>query len=430
VVTATWWAVSAADRTGPARLVRSAAAGACVALAYLARPEGLLLAAPLGVGLAVASFRRPPSPGSRMRDAGTVVVPVLAAFALPLVPAVAGYAGYLHAHTGSWQLTAKAQDVSIEAWAAVARDDREARDRILYAPAGDGWGFAPERSSLPSLARDDPAGYAGIVATNVASLGLNLGGWWLLPLPLWLVAAVGGWRRRRSWPVPVLAAVALAPVATALAFFVQPRYLVVTTAVATVLVGAALADVPVRLRRVAAVVTAAMLVAASAGAFVGPGGWWHPVDHTDQEAAGEWLAAHARPGDRVMTRSFVVAHFAERTVVAIPYDDLDGIVSFARHHGARCGWWWTGPAPPGCARRCCPCWRRTRCCRRACGWSTKRTRRAARPGCSASIRLRARSPRPRPAWASWVTAEETGVRPAGTGSRGASVTSTGRSRHG
>jgi hypothetical protein len=81
VVTATWWAVSAADRTGPGRLVRSAAAGACVALAYLARPEGLLLAAPLGVGLAVASFRRPPSLGLRMRDAGTVVVPVLAAFA-------------------------------------------------------------------------------------------------------------------------------------------------------------------------------------------------------------------------------------------------------------------------------------------------------------------------------------------------------------
>ncbi|HET8619438.1 MAG TPA: hypothetical protein VFM27_10790 [Acidimicrobiales bacterium] len=34
----------------PARLVRSAAAGACVALAYLARPEGLLLAVPLGPG--------------------------------------------------------------------------------------------------------------------------------------------------------------------------------------------------------------------------------------------------------------------------------------------------------------------------------------------------------------------------------------------
>lgn len=335
VVTATWWAVSAADRTGPARLVRSAAAGACVALAYLARPEGLLLAVPLGAGLAVGSFRRPSSLGLRMRDAGTVVVPVLAAFALPLVPAVAGYAGYLHAHTGSWQLTAKAQDVSIGAWAAVARDDREARDRILYAPVGDGRGFAPERSSLPSLARADPAGYAGIVASNVASLGLNLGGWWLLPLPLWLVAAAGGWRRRRSWPVPVLAAVALTPVATALAFFVQPRYLVATTAVATVLVGAELADLPRRLRRVAAVATAAMLVAASAGAFVGPGGWWHPVDHTDQQAAGEWLAAHAEPGDRVMTRSFVVAHFAERTVVAIPYDDLDGILSFARYHGAR-----------------------------------------------------------------------------------------------
>jgi hypothetical protein len=36
-----------------------------------------------------------------------------------------------------------------------------------------------------------------------------------------------------------------------------------------------------------------------------------------------------------MTRSFVVQHFAERTAVAVPYTDLDGIVAFARHYGVR-----------------------------------------------------------------------------------------------
>jgi hypothetical protein len=259
----------------------------------------------------------------------------VAAFALPVVPFVAGYASYLHEHTGRWQLTAKAQDASIEAWAAVARDDREARDRILYDPVGDGWGFTEERTPLTGLARQDPAAYAGIVGTNVVALGKNLGGWWLLPLPLWAVAVAGAWRRRRVWPGPVLAAVALAPVATSLAFFVQPRYLVVTTALATVFVGAELARLRPALQRPAAAAAGALLVASSVGAFVGPGGWWHPVDHADQQAAGEWVAAHTDPGDRVMTRSFVVDHYAGRTTVAMPYDDLDGILAFARHYGVR-----------------------------------------------------------------------------------------------
>ena len=330
VMTAAWWAVAAADRTGAARLLRAAGAGACLGLAYLARPEGLLLALPVGAALAWA-VARPAARGRRLKAAW----PVLGAFVAPILVCIAPYASYLHTHTGTWQLTAKTRDASIEAWAAVARDDREARDRVLYERVGDGWGFPEERSSLPSLALDDPAGYAGIVGTNVVALGRNLGGWWLLPLPVWIVAAVSGWRRRRVWPVPLVAAVALTPVVTSLAFFVQPRYLVVTTAAATVLVGAELAGLQPPWRRPVAAVTAALLVASSAGAFMGPGGWWHPVDHADQQAAGEWLADHTGRHDRVMTRSFVVEHYAGRTAVAMPYDDLAGILAFARHYGVR-----------------------------------------------------------------------------------------------
>jgi hypothetical protein len=166
-------------------------------------------------------------------------------------------------------------------------------------------------------------------------LARNLSGWWLLPLPLWLLAARGAWRRRRAGSVLLLTAVGLLPVATALAFFVQPRYLVVTTAAACVLAGAELADLAPRWRRPAAATAAGLLLAGSLAAFAGPGGWWHPVDHTDQRRAGEWLAAHAGPGDRVMARSFVVEYYAERPTVAMPYDDVAGIVAFARHWGAR-----------------------------------------------------------------------------------------------
>jgi hypothetical protein len=328
VLASTALVVAAAGRARSAPVAATAlaaGAGLCLGLAYLARPEGLLLAVPLGLALVVAL--RPDR-----RAAGRA----LAAFAIPLAVCVVPYAAYLHSHSGRWELTAKTQDRSIEAWHAVARNDREARDRELYTPDATGWDFPAERSSLTALARDDPAAYAGIVRTNLWMLATNLAGWWLLPLPVWVLAARGAWRRRRSGTVRLLVAVALVPVVTSLAFFVQPRYLLVTTAVACVLAGAELASLaPGRWRSVITVAAGVMLLAASAGAFMGNGGWWHPVDHTDQRRAGEWIAAHTRPDDRVMARSFVVEHYAERATVAMPYDDLDGILAFARHYGVR-----------------------------------------------------------------------------------------------
>jgi 4-amino-4-deoxy-L-arabinose transferase-like glycosyltransferase len=324
VVTAVWLVVAAAGRRGRARLAQAAGAGLGVGLAYLTRPEGLLFAAPLAIGLLLPLRRAP-------RAAAGLV----AAFALPLAACLVPYASYLHDHTGRWQVTAKTQDASLEAWHAVARSDREARDAVLYGLDESGVRFPTGRSSLPALARDDPAGYAAIVATNVTMLGRNVAGWWLLPLPVWAVAALGAWRLRRSGTARLLLAVAALPVATSLAFFVQPRYLVLTAAMAVVLAGAGLATVGRPRRRLVTGGVLAVCLAASLGAFVGPGGWWHPGDHTDQRLAGEWVADRAAPDDRVMTRSFVVEHYAGRPAVAVPYADLDEIVAFARHYGVR-----------------------------------------------------------------------------------------------
>jgi hypothetical protein len=80
---------------------------------------------------------------------------------------------------------------------------------------------------------------------------------------------------------------------------------------------------------------AALLVVGSTMAFVGAGGWWHPVDLTDQQEAGEWIAANTDPDDRIMIRSFVVDYYAERPTLAVPYAELDEIVAFGRHYGAR-----------------------------------------------------------------------------------------------
>jgi hypothetical protein len=160
--------------------------------------------------------------------------------------------------------------------------------------------------------------------------------WLLLPLPLWALAGLGVWRHRRSRVVLVLLAVGALPVATALAFFVQHRYLVVMVALAMVLVGCGVATLSRVPRRVVMVGVMMLLALSSVQAFRGgAGGWWHPSDHTDQRWAGDWIAAHTGPDDRVMTRSMVVEYYAERPTIDIPYAGLDEIVDYARHDGAR-----------------------------------------------------------------------------------------------
>jgi len=347
VVSALWLVVSAADRQGRARAWRVFGAGLLVGLAYLTRPEGLFMALPLGVAVLVIAARRAGQPARLRRldrrglRAGA---PLLAVFVLPIVACIVPYAMYLHDHTGKWELSAKTQDASIEAWQAVARADREARDSVLYALDDTGFGFAAGRSSLATLARDDPAGYLGIVRTNAGALATSIVNpvtnqwlsWLLLPLPLWGLAAFGAWRHRRSAVVRLLLAVGALPVATALAFFVQPRYLIVAVALATPLVGAAIAALSTAWRRPVMLAVVALLALSSVQAFHSEGaGWWHPSDHTDQREAGEWIAANTRPGERVMTRSMVVDFYGERPTMAIPYASMNEILRYARHYGAR-----------------------------------------------------------------------------------------------
>jgi hypothetical protein len=135
--------------------------------------------------------------------------------------------------------------------------------------------------------------------------------------------------------VGLLVAVGSLPVATALAFFVQPRYLLTTVALATVLVGVGVAAVSPRWRRPVLAGAVALLVLSSVQAFDGQAGWGHPTDQTDHMQAGRWVAAHTRPGDRIMARSMVVEYYAHRPTVAIPDTDYEGILRFARHYGVQ-----------------------------------------------------------------------------------------------
>jgi 4-amino-4-deoxy-L-arabinose transferase-like glycosyltransferase len=336
VTSAVWCVVSAADARGKDRLVRAGGAGLLVGLAYLTRPEGLFFAVPVGLGILYLGLRE-----RHLRSA----LPVALCFAVPLMACIVPYTAFLYRHTGEVQLSAKTQDVSIEAWHAVAAGDRERRDSELWALDETGLRLAnTDHRSLPALAADDPAGYAAILGVNVAQLAEELTfpdkgqvlAWLLLPAPLWLLVGVGAWRFRRSWSTRLVAAAALLPATTALIFFVQPRYLVVTTAFATVLVGAGAPSITRRWRGPVVGAALVLCLVSSVAGFRSPGaGWWHPTEGLDQRRAGEWLAANTGPDDRIMTRSMVVELYADRPAMALPYAEMKDIVDYARHHGAR-----------------------------------------------------------------------------------------------
>ena len=288
-----------------------AGAGLAVGLAYLTRPEGLFVAVPLGWPwwcLACSDTRPEAEPGEAAgavgaaagRAVGRAAAP--GAFGVPMLVCVAPYASFLHTHTGAWELSAKTQDASIEAWHAVARDDREARDEVLY-DIDDGFRFTAESHSLPSLARGDPGGLRRHRATNLGCCGHAVIPDGLARGPA-APAGVGAGRVGAVAPAlggpALLMAWALLPVATA-AGLLRPAPLPDrhrgaghraggrrggpgAPAACFAAAAVSLAPAPARHR--------------SVFAFYGGGGWWHPNDHTGHGRPASGSPAHRdrRPG--------------------------------------------------------------------------------------------------------------------------------------
>ena len=330
VISALWFTVSAVDHEGRARLARVAGAGLLAGLAYLTRPEGLFMAVPLFLAVLYMAWR------GRAGAGAAGVRTTTAAFLVPLLLCVVPYAAYLHANTGRWELTAKTQDASIEAWHAVAEGDRESRNRVLYGLDDTGLQFSADYESLPSLAAESPRRYVRIVATNVDKLGEVVADHTVLPTALVLLAGAGIWLARRSRVAWLVLAVGTLPVASALVFFVQQRYLIVAVAVAVVFAGVAVAAIPQRARVPVLAIALLMAGFASVMTFRGEAaGWWHPAEQSEQRLAGEWLDANTEPGDRIMTRSMIVSFYSERVTVAMPHTGVEGMLTFARHYGVR-----------------------------------------------------------------------------------------------
>ena len=321
----------------PLPLARGAALGAtCGALmgvAYLMRPEALPWTVALVGGMAWQLRRQRgtgPSPSTALAALGGLV--------LAMGVLVAPYVAYQHHERGTWSVTAKTKDASIGSWRAIAEGDRLQRDQILYALNDDRTSLRSENRSLVDLARQDPSGWLGIVGTNIRTLIKLYLVWQLVPLFLLVPALERLWHTRRQAPTLLFSVAALVPVATSLAFFTLPRYLLLTTAVLIPygtwgLVRWTRARTPVVRRRAWAAVGALSLLSLAVASWpLLPGS--PAAERTEQETAGRWIDQNLPADARIMTRSYQVQHDAHRPVVALPAAPLADVLAFARARGA------------------------------------------------------------------------------------------------
>ncbi len=344
IVIALWLALRAPSWSPWRALAASAGSGFLVGLAFLTRPEGIFYSVVLLPVLALPALggwrglRRAGAPA--WRRAGAVV----AAFMLPLILLVAPYASYLHDKTGKWELTAKTEGVNLKAWRAVASDNRQVAHAILYRPVGDGYHFSA-RHSLSSLISKDPPAYLAIVNVNIGRLYRYLfnatltpyPNWPLLPGWLFLLAIFAVWRRRRERAVLAVATAILVPIMTTIAFFVIPRYLIPSAALACVLIAIGLVELPKRWFRVATTIALLLVISSTVAALnSNVDGWFHPLyGYPEHKAVGEWIGKHSKPGDLIMSTNIVPGYYAQRNTVPIPWAQPDQIVDFGRHYGVR-----------------------------------------------------------------------------------------------
>jgi hypothetical protein len=325
-------------------LWRAFAVGFLVGAAYLLRPEGILLITVFGVILGIRAI------GGRVtRDAFNVVnlrrlLATALACAAGLLAFAAPYVRYLHENTGNWELTAKSVDVSIEAWRALAAQDRITRDTYLFKLDPTGHSTKQKTYSLTALARQHPRAYLGIVGENIrqlykSMLSLNtttMPGWRLFALPLLPFALYALWRHR-SKPAALAAAGCLfLTVATVLGFFVLNRYLPPVVAALCVFAGVGLAEVSDRRRNWWIAIGVVASIFSVLTYFEGPHGLELVRERPEIQIAGRWLHERVPAGVVVMTRNTGLPYYMpENRQIAPPVGTVDQTWRYARYQNVR-----------------------------------------------------------------------------------------------
>jgi len=328
--------------TAKRRLGEVAGAGLLVGLAYLTRPESLLPGLTIGA-ISVLIVLATGSEPFRARIGHAALVG--ASFGITTLLLVAPYVIYQHHHSGAWSLTSKTKDASIDAWRAVAEDDRLERDQILYAIQPDGVSLGPRTRSLTAIAREYPRGWMTIGWINARTIFHHYLGtpwrwgpvWELIPLFLLVPAVATLWRTKRNRATLMFAAVGAWPLLTCFFFFALPRYLMLTTAVLIPFGVWGLVGWMRRLKRPGRTIGWWLIGALTLLSFVVASWTLLPgsnlPERTEQRAAGQWIAENTPTDARIMTRSFHVQGYSQREVVAFPYADYLATLDFARRMG-------------------------------------------------------------------------------------------------
>ncbi len=337
-------AVGSGRWNDPPSLVRSFVVGLLVGAAYLVRPEGIAIAAVFGVILAIRAI------GGRLRrDAFTLanakrVLALGLACGAGLLVLVSPYVGFLHSHSGKWELTAKSVDVNIEAWRDVAENDRVGRDTHLYKLSQDGLSTRQKQYALSALAREHPKAYLGIVAENIRQFYKSLlspnttlmPGWRLIALPLLPFAFFALWRHRSRAPVIALTGILGLALITVLGFFVLNRYLPPVIAAFAVLAGIGLGDLSLKRQRLWVAIGLVASVCSLLTYFEGPHGPQFVRERPDLQVATRWMRGRIEPKAIVMTRSTALPYYLPSNRLLVPpVTDVARLYRYANHHGVK-----------------------------------------------------------------------------------------------
>ena len=328
----------------PPSVRRSFAVGLLVGAAYLVRPEGVAIIAVFGVILALRAV------GGRVGRATFTLehvrrVAVLAlTCAAGLLVFVAPYVGFLHSHSGKWELTAKSVDVDIQAWRDVAENDRIGRDTHLYKLSANGLSTHQKTYALSALARAHPKQYLGVVGENLRQFYKSLispnitlmPGWRLIALPLLPFAFIALWRHRsRSTVVAVTGILGLSLV-TVLAFFVLNRYLPPVVAALALLSGIGLADLAPKRRTLWVAIGVVASVCSVLTYFEGAHGPQFVRERPDLQVATRWMRGRIDAKAIVMTRSTALPYYLPSNRLLVPpVTDVPRLYRYAAHHGVK-----------------------------------------------------------------------------------------------
>jgi len=351
------WALSVALDDG--KIWAFALGGACLGLAYLSRPEGLVwLAGFLVLFLLIWIWRRQLW---RWRSLASLVA-YLAAFVIVAAP----YVLFVHSETGKWMATGKLS-ITYDIGEAVLEDDPVLYDKVtasLDSETGEvlWWSSSRFERSILDVLLEDPRAFLVRMWRNLKWMKSVIFSSRIFPLFLLAPVVLGWfrepWNRRRLEHEALLWFGAL-PVLSFLPFHVEVRFfspafpvLVIWAAVGVWGLASWLAetlghwrlgaepDLDEKRWPLARWHGIALLLL-----VVGLSGYWGVVhartvqqgvaDMTfSHEAAGRWLREHAPADAKVMTRDLAVALYAERGFVPSPRAEYDAYLDYARRKGA------------------------------------------------------------------------------------------------